>query len=48
MRQSVTYNSEDIKKILAEKHGVTEKDVIKSQYSYTVLLPENNQPEKIR
>lgn len=40
MRKSLTYNSDDIKKLLADKHGVEVKDVIKAQYSYTVLLPD--------
>lgn len=38
MRNAVVYEPEDIKKLLAEKHGVDLKDVIKSQYSYTVIL----------
>lgn len=40
LTKSVTYNAEDIKKMLAEKYGVPEKYVIKAQYSYTVLLPD--------
>lgn len=43
MRKSVTYDAEDIKKILADKHGVSVKDVIKSQYSYTVLLRDDKE-----
>lgn len=38
MKPAVHYNSEDIKKILAEKHGVDVKNVIRNQYSYTVVL----------
>lgn len=37
MRKAVVVDADDIKKILAEKFGVDEKNVIKSQYSYTVI-----------
>lgn len=46
MKKSVTYDANDIKKILAEMHGVDEKDVIKSQYSYTVILPDDSEESK--
>lgn len=36
MRNAVVYDAEDIKKILAERHGVEPKDVIKTQYSFIV------------
>lgn len=38
MKDAVVYDSNDIKKLLAEKHGVKPEDVIKNQYSYTVVL----------
>ena len=38
MRNAVVYDPDDIKAILAERHGVDVKDVIKNQYSYTVIL----------
>ena len=38
MRNAVVYDPEDIKAILAEKHGVESKNVIRNQYSYTVIL----------
>lgn len=37
MRKAVVVDADDIKKILAEKFGVDEKNIIKSQYSYTVI-----------
>lgn len=40
MKKAIVLDSNDIKAILAEKFGVPESDVIKSQYSYTVILPE--------
>lgn len=46
MRRSVTYSTDDVKKLLAEKHGVEVKDVIKSQYSYTVLLKDEPSADK--
>jgi hypothetical protein len=42
MRNAIVVDTNDIKKILAEKYGVSESNVIKSQYSYTVIL----EPEK--
>lgn len=38
MKQAVVVDANDIKKILAEKYGVPVENVIKSQYSYTVIL----------
>lgn len=38
MRKAIVIDSNDIKKLLAEKYGVSESNVIKSQYSYTVIL----------
>lgn len=46
MTKSVTYNADDIKQLLADKHNVSVKDVIKSQYSYTVLLKENKEKKE--
>lgn len=37
MQKAVVVDADDIKKILAEKFGVDEKNIIKSQYSYTVI-----------
>lgn len=36
--KAIVIEPEDIKKILAEKYNVPEKNIIKSQYSYTVIL----------
>jgi hypothetical protein len=38
MKPAIHYDAEDIKKMLAEKHGVEVKNVIRNQYSYTVVL----------
>lgn len=38
MKEAIVYDAEDIKAMLAEKHGVEPKDVIRNQYSYTVVL----------
>ena len=40
MKKAIHYDAEDIKKILAERHGVDPKNVIRNQYSYTVVLEE--------
>lgn len=36
MSNGIILDADDIKKIIAEKFGVDEKDVIKTQYSYIV------------
>lgn len=38
MKKAIVIEPDDIKKILAEKYDVPIKNVIKSQYSYTVIL----------
>ena len=43
MRKAIVLDGNDIKKILAEKYNVSESDVIKSQYSYTVMLKEKEE-----
>lgn len=43
MKKAIVVEANDIKKILAEKYGVPESDVIKSQYSYTVILPDEKE-----
>lgn len=43
MRKAVVVDADDIKKILAEKFGVDEKNIIKSQYSYTVITDEDHE-----
>ena len=40
MKKALMVSSDDIKKILSEKFGVPESNIIKSQYSYTVVLEE--------
>ena len=37
MQRGLVLNAEDVKRIIAEYFGVDPKDVIKSQYSYTVV-----------
>ena len=46
MKKAVVIDAKDVTKMLAEKYGVPEKDVIKSQYSYTVILPEEPKEDK--
>lgn len=40
MRNAKVLDTDDVKKLIAEKFGVDVKDVIKSQYSFTVILEE--------
>ena len=37
MRKAIVIDAKEIKKMLAEKFGVPEENVIKSQYTYTVI-----------
>lgn len=46
MKQAVVVDASDVKKILAEHFHVPEENVIKSQYSFTVVLPDDNQEAK--
>ena len=41
MKKAVVIEAEDIKQILADKYNVPTKNVIKSQYSYTVILEDD-------
>lgn len=40
MSKGIILDADDIKKILAEKFGVDEKDIIKSQYSWIIKTDE--------
>lgn len=46
MKQAVVVDASDVKKILAEYFHVPEENVIKSQYSFTVVLPDDKQEAK--
>ena len=37
MKQAIVVDANDLKKILAEYFNVKPEDVIKSQYSYTII-----------
>ena len=45
MRQAIVVEPEDIKQILSEKFHVPVKNIVKSQYSYTVIQGEEPKPE---
>ena len=38
MSDAIVLNADDVKKILAERYGVDEKEIIKSQYSYIIKI----------
>lgn len=42
MTSGIILDADDIKKLIAEKFGVDEKDVIKSQYSWIVRKEEKD------
>lgn len=45
MKQAIVVESNDIKSILAKHFGVPESNIVKSQYSYTVILEKEVQHE---
>ena len=45
MKQAVVVDANEVREILAEKFGVPVENVIKSQYSYTVILPQKDTAE---
>ena len=51
MKQAKVIEQKDIKKILAEKFGVDENNIIKSQYSYIIIESseesEEEQPSRV-
>lgn len=46
MNNAIILDEKDIKKMIAEKYAVDEKDIIKSQYSYIVKLSSDNCKEE--
>ena len=46
MKKALVVDANDLKKILSEHFHVPEANVIKSQYSYTVVLDEDQDQEK--
>ena len=46
MKSALVIEQSDIKKIIAEKYGVDEKQVIKAQYSYIVLCDDSENDTK--
>ena len=48
MKDALVVDANDIKAILAEKFNVPENNIIKSQYSYTVILNRDNKDEETK
>lgn len=46
MKKAIVIEPSDIKKMLAEKYGVPETNVIKAQYSYTITLEEEERADE--
>ena len=42
MKNAIVIDNNDVKKILAEHFNVPESNVIKSQYSYTIITDKDN------
>lgn len=45
MKKAIVVDASDIKKILAERFGVSEEQVYKSQYSWTVVTDKEDENE---
>ena len=45
MKRAVVIDANEVREILAEKFGVPVESVIKSQYSYTAILPQKDADE---
>ena len=45
MKKAIVLDANDIKLLIAEKYGVKPENVIKSQYSYTVITEEEPEAE---
>lgn len=45
MKNALVIEPNDIKRILAEKFNVSESSIIKSQYSYTVIMDNDDNKE---
>ena len=45
MKKAIVVDSGDIKKILAEKFNVPEENVIKSQYSFSIIIEDEQNEE---
>lgn len=46
MKQAIVVDANDVKKILAEHFGVPEENVIKSQYSYTIIVEKHEKDDR--
>lgn len=46
MKQAVVIGANEVREILAEKFGVPVENVIKSQYSFTVILEKKEEELK--
>ena len=46
MKQAVVIDANEVREILAEKFGVPVENVIKSQYSFTVILEKKEEEPK--
>lgn len=45
MKKAIVVEQQDIKEMLAQKYNVPESNVIKSQYTYTVILEDGEEDE---
>lgn len=45
MKQAIVVDANDVKSILAEHFEVPEANIIKSQYSYTIILEKEEKNE---
>lgn len=45
MRKAIVLDSDDIKQIISERYGVEKKNIIKTQYSFTVIFNDEEEED---
>lgn len=47
MYNAIVLEQKDVKKLIAEKYGVDEKDIVKTQYSYIIAKSDSEKKEDV-
>lgn len=48
MKHALVLEPSDVKRLIAEKFNVSEENVIKSQYTYTVVIDEKEETDETK
>lgn len=46
MKSAIVLDISDVKKLISEKYGVSEKAIIKNPYGFTVMTEDTKEPEE--